>query len=276
MVKRKKLSIGSCISLFLFLLVVLFPFYWMLISSVKNFGELFAWPPVFWPRNWGIRAYVEALFSYGFINYALNSLYVTLLTVFLTLVISVAGAYAIARLRFPGRSLVSNLVLLVYTLPPVLLVIPLYLIVSRLRLQDNLNGLLVAYLSQTLPVGIYMLASYLVTIPRDIEEAALVDGCSRPQVVIKVILPLATPALTVVILYTFMIAWNEFLFAMVFLNSQEKFTLPIGLNHLFSGYHQPWDIIMAASMIITLPIIFLFLILERYIVGGITAGAVKG
>ncbi|HHF09405.1 MAG TPA: carbohydrate ABC transporter permease [Candidatus Atribacteria bacterium] len=273
---KKRLSVGSWISLVLFLLVVLFPFYWMLISSVKNFGELFAWPPVFWPRSWGIRAYVEALFSYGFINYALNSLYITLLTVFLTLVMSIAGAYAIARLRFPGRSLVSNLVLLVYTLPPVLLVIPLYLIVSGVRLQDNLNGLLVAYLSQTLPVGIYMLASYLVTIPRDIEEAALVDGCSRPQVVIKVILPLATPALTVVILYTFMIAWNEFLFAMVFLNSQEKFTLPIGLNHLFSGYHQPWDIIMAASMIITLPVILLFLVLERYIVGGITAGAVKG
>jgi multiple sugar transport system permease protein len=273
---KKGLNIVSRLSLVFFFLIVLFPFYWMLISSVKNFGELFAWPPVFWPQSWNLHSYSEALFSYGFINYALNSLYITLLTVILTLIISIAGAYAIARLRFPGKSLVSNLVLLVYTLPPVLLVIPLYLIVSRVNLQDNLNGLLIAYLSQTLPVGIYMLASYFMTIPRDIEEAALVDGCSRPQVIRKVILPLATPALTVVVLYTFMIAWNEFLFTMVFLNSQEKFTLPIGLNHLFSGYHQPWDIIMAASMIITLPIIFLFLILEKYIVGGITAGAVKG
>jgi multiple sugar transport system permease protein len=165
---------------------------------------------------------------------------------------------------------------MIYTLPPILLVIPLFIMVTRVNLDDSLLGLIITFICHTLPMAMYMLASHFRSIPFELEEAGLIDGSSRLGILVNIIVPVSTPAIIVVTLYTFMIAWNEFLFSMVFLKTQEYFTLSIGLKHLFSGYHQPWDIIMAASIIISVPVIILFLILEKNIVGGMTSGSVKG
>jgi len=264
------------IAIFMLILFVGFPFYWMFISSLKSYGELFSWPPTFWPKHPTISKYIEALFGYGFIKFGLNSIYVTFFTVIITTFLGIFGGYAIARLKFKGRALVSNLVLLTYTIPPVLLLIPLYIILAKIHLIDNLNGLIIIYISQTLPVALYMMAGYFDSIPVDVEEYALIDGCTRFGAIWKVVLPMAMPAVAAVALFTAMIAWNEFLFALVFLTSDSKFTLPIALRNLIVSYHQPWGVIMAVSVLIALPIIIFFLVLERHMVKGLTAGSVKG
>jgi multiple sugar transport system permease protein len=175
-----------------------------------------------------------------------------------------------------------NSILLIYLFPGILLIIPLFAMVSRIGavvgfdVQDNLYVLIFTYLAQTLPVALYMLANYFRTIPAEIEQAALIDGCSRMGVIWRVTLPLAIPALVSVAIYTFMIAWNEFLYALVFLNSREMFTMPIKINTIFNDPSPRPHVVMAASTIMTLPVVILFLGLERFLEEGLTAGGVKG
>ncbi|MFQ6054665.1 MAG: carbohydrate ABC transporter permease [Methanosarcinales archaeon] len=272
MVKKILLIVG-----FLFFLsIILFPFYWMILSSTKTFGELFAFPPIFLPSEITLKAYKEVIFEQNFLYYFANSLYVSLITVCLTISLSTLGAYAVARLQFKGKSFMSQTILLVYTFPPILLVIPLFAMLAKVGLTDSLNGLILAYLAQTLPVSLYMLASYFRTIPVDIEEAGIVDGCSRLEVIRYLTIPLSLPAIATVALYTFMITWNEFLFAFIFLFSPEKYTLSIGVVRLFQSYHTAWDMVMAASVIVAIPVIVMFLCFEKYLEKGLVAGGVKG
>lgn len=260
----------------IFLILVLFPFYWMIISSMKSFGELFAFPPVFFPSKLTVNSYYEVLFTHKFLRYFVNSLYVSLVTVGLNVPLAVLGAYALSRLYFKRKELFSQSALLIYMLPPILLIIPLFAILANLGLRDSLSGLILTYLAQTLPVSLYMLGNYFRAVPIDIEEAGLMDGCNRLQVIWKITLPLSMPIISGVALYTFMIAWNEFLFAYIFLDSPEKFTLSKGLFHLYGSYHTSWDMVMAASVIMTVPVIAIFLVFERYLISGLTAGGVKG
>lgn len=260
----------------IFLTTVLFPFYWMIISSMKNMGELFAWPPKLVPSELDFSAYWAVLFQHGFLNYMKNSAIVTLSTVLLTISLGTLGAYAVSRLYFKGKNMMQRSILLIYMFPPIVLVIPLYVLMSALGLRDSLGGLVLVYLAQTLPVSLYMLSSYFKQLPPDLEEAGLVDGCNRLEVIWRITIPLSVPAIMSVALYTFMIAWNEFLFAFMFLDSTGKFTLPIGMTHLFSSYHTAWDKVMAAGMIITIPVVIVFLVFERYMIRGLTAGSIKG
>ena len=269
-------KIGIIASIFLFLLVILFPFYWMFISSMKGFSELFAYPPKFWPESFHFKAYWQVLFEEGFVQYLQNSFYVAFLTSLLNLMLACLGAYAIARLKFKGKALMMRSILLVYMFPGILLIIPLFAMLANLGFVDNLNGLILTYLAQTLPVSLYMLAAYFRTVPAEIEEAGLVDGCNRLEVITRITLPLSVPAMASVGIYTFMIAWNEFLYALVFLYDSNKFTMPLGLVRLYSSYHTSWDLVMAASVIITLPIVILFLSFEKYLEKGLVAGGVKG
>jgi multiple sugar transport system permease protein len=196
--------------------------------------------------------------------------------------LSTFGAYAVARLYFPGKSLLINGVLIVYLFPAVLLIIPLFAMLSTLsrslgfQVQDNLIVLIFTYLAQTLPVGTYMLTSYFRTIPEEIEQAALIDGCTRFGVIWRVTLPLSIPALVTVGLYTFMIAWNELLYALIFLNDRDMFTMPIKINTIFNDPSNRLNVVMAASTIMTLPVIILFVAFERFLEAGLTAGSVKG
>ena len=171
---------------------------------------------------------------------------------------------------------------MVYLFPGVLLIIPLFAMLAQIGdrlgfdVQDNLSVLVLTYLAQTLPVALYMLTNYFRTIPDEIEQAALIDGCSRFQVILRVTLPLAIPALVSVSIYTFMIAWNEFLYALVFLNDHNMFTMPIKINTIYNDPSPRPNVVMAASTIMTVPIVLLFLALERFLEEGLTAGGVKG
>ncbi len=269
-------ALGTAAVLALLTAAVALPFYWMALSSTKTFSELFALPPRLWPRYPTLVAYRDVLFTQGFLRYLANSLVVAGTTVALDLAIAAPGAYALARLRFRGRRWTSMVLGLIYLVPPILLVVPLFVLLTRLGLRDSLAGLVVAYLAQTLPVSLYMLANYFRALPPELEEAARVDGCSRAGVLVRVVLPLSAPALTGVGVYTFLIAWNEFLLAYILLDSPERFTLAKGLYHLFSSYHTAWDRVMAASVLMTAPVLALFLVFQRRLVAGLTAGGVKG
>ncbi len=262
--------------LLLFLTAILFPFYWMLISSTKSFLEISSPRPVFWPARITLEAYREVLFRHHFLRYLRNSLLVATLSAAAATILAAFGAYAVTRLRFRGKALLSRALLLVYLFPALLLLIPLFSILNRLHLTDSLLGLVLVYLAQTLPVSLYMLGNYFRSIPPELEEAAMIDGSGRVGVILRIVLPLALPAVATVMLYTFVIAWNEFLFAFTFLSDPAKFTLSPGLRYLYDSYHTPWDKVMAASTIIALPVMILFVVFQNLFVKGLTTGGVKG
>ncbi|NMC53287.1 MAG: carbohydrate ABC transporter permease [Chloroflexi bacterium] len=270
-----------------FITGVLFPFYWMVSSSFKSYAEIGGRNPVYVPSALRLDAYKE-LFDpahKSFQNFGtniMNSVKVSVPAAIFTVILSTLGAYAVARLNFRGKNLMVNGILLIYLFPGVLLIIPLFAMLAQVStqlgfdVQDNLSVLVLTYLAQTLPVGLYMLANYFRTIPSEIEQAGLIDGCSRLQVIWKITLPLAIPALVSVFIYTFMIAWNEFLYAFIFLNSNDLFTIPIKISAIFSDPTPRPHVVMAASTIMTLPIIVLFLAMERYLEQGLVSGGVKG
>ncbi len=270
-----------------FVFAVVFPFWAMFVASLKPRAEFLANPAdlslpleVFKAGLWPglvklFEGYRAVLFEYRFLRYIANTALVSTLTMLLTLFFSVLGAYAVARLDFPGRRLMERAVLLTYMFPAIVLAIPLYVVFTLIGLRDTLGGLVVVYLAQTLPVALYMLRSYFETIPKSLEEAGLIDGCSRFEVIWRITLPLSLPALASVGLYVFMIAWNEFLFAFMFLDTPEIFTLSRGMVAL-NSQEVPYQYLMAGAVIVTVPVMLLFFWFERYLVGGLTAGGVKG
>ena len=275
------------ISLLFFLTGILFPFYWMVSSSFKTYAEIGGREPVYIPSALRLEAYRE-LFDPNHPSYqhfgrnVLNSVQVAVPTAVIAVILSTLGSYAVARFRFKGKEVLLNSILIIYLFPGILLIIPIFAMLSQVAtrlgfsVQDNLAILVLTYLAQTLPVALYMLANYFRTIPAEIEEAALIDGCSRLEVIWRVTLPLSIPALVSVAIYTFMIAWNEFLYAFVFLNDRTLFTMPIKINTLFNDPSPRPHVVMAASTIMTLPVVTLFLALERFLEEGLTAGGVKG
>ncbi|MGW5567874.1 carbohydrate ABC transporter permease [Streptomyces tendae] len=263
--------------------ITLLPFYYMVLLSLKPIDALLLDPGSLWvsAKDFTLSTYRDVLRStedggQGFLRFLLNSALVSLGTVVLTLVAAVPGAYAVSRLKFFGHRQVSALFLAVYLFPATLLAVPLFVIFAKIGLSSSLVGLAVVYVAQTVPVSIYMLKNYLVTIPASIEEAAALDGCSRLQTVRKVILPLALPSLMATGLYVFMIAWNEFLFALLFLAADPgEWTVSLGLAQLSNGIEVPKTVLMAGSVILTVPVVLLFFAAERLLTEGLTSGADK-
>lgn len=250
-------------------------------------AEIAGREPVYLPNALRLDAYRE-LFDPNHPSYQqfgqniLNTIKVSVPTAIIAVILATLGSYAIARLHFKGKNALLNGILMVYLFPGVLLIIPLFAMLAQIseqlgfEVQDNLAVLVLTYLAQTLPVALYMLTNYFRTIPDEIELAALIDGCTRLGVIWRVTLPLAIPALVSVSIYTFMIAWNEFLYALVFLNRHDMFTMPIKINTIFNDPSPRPHVVMAASTIMTIPIVLLFLALERFLEEGLTAGGVKG
>ncbi|WP_217255179.1 carbohydrate ABC transporter permease [Streptomyces sp. AC602_WCS936] len=263
--------------------ITLLPFYYMVLLSLKPIDALLLDPGSLWisAKDFTLSTYQDVLRStddggQGFLKFLVNSALVSLGTVALTLVAAVPGAYAVSRLKFFGHRQVSALFLAVYMFPATLLAVPLFVIFAKIGLSSSLVGLAVVYVAQTVPVSIYMLKNYLVTIPASIEEAAALDGCSRLQTVRKVILPLALPSLMATGLYVFMIAWNEFLFALLFLAADPgQWTVSLGLAQLSNGIEVPKTILMAGSVVLTIPVVLLFFAAERLLTEGLTSGADK-
>ncbi len=264
----------------IFSIIVILPFYVMVMTSLKSQQVLLANPldlsiDVSQGFSSLFRSYVELFTEYNFGRYLLVSAFVSVATVILTLLFSVPGAYAVSRLRFPGRAVLSRSVLLIYMVPAIVLVIPLYAVFSQLGLRNSLTGLLIVYPATTIPVSLYMLQGYFRGLPSELEEAGLMDGLSRIGVIMKITLPLSLPALASVSLYVFMIAWNEFLFAFMFLDDPDIFTLSRGVVALNSS-EVPRQHLMAGAVIATVPVLVIFLWFERFLVQGLTAGSVKG
>ena len=266
------------------IVVTLFPFYYMLLLSIRPIEEVLANPGriLTGPAEWTVETYKEVLTptgegGQGFLRLLLNSAIVSVAATVLTLLVSIPGAYAVSRLRFVGRRQVHFLFLSVYLFPTILLAIPLFVLFTRLGLRGSLVGLTIVYIAQTVPVSIYMLRNYLSTIPESLEEAAAVDGYTRLQTIRKVILPLAAPAVMANALYVFMIAWNEFLFALLFLvENRSDWTVSLGLAQLAGGIEVSKTVLMAGSVVLTLPIVIIFFAAERLLTEGLTAGADKG
>lgn len=268
-----------------FLLVItVFPFYYMVMLSftpidslLQNPGRLLLeWSTVTTETYTNVLAPVEEE-GQGFAQLMRNSAVVSLVTVALTLVVAIPGAYAVSRLAFKGRRQVGALFLSVYLFPSIVLAIPLVIAFAKLGLYQSLPGLMLVYVAQTVPVSIYMLRNYFETIPATIEEAATLDGANRFQTITKVVLPLAMPSIMSTGLYIFMIAWNEFLFALLFLAAKrDLWTVSLGLSQLSNGVEVPKTVLMAGSVLLTIPVIVLYGIAERWLTEGLTSGADKG
>ena len=268
------------LGLVFFICIVVLPFYVMLMTSVKSQQALLANPldysiDLAQGASSLLRSYVELFRDFHFGAFMVNSLLVSVATVVLTLLFAIPGAYAVARLRFPGNVFLSRSILLIYMIPAIVLVIPLYAVFSQLGLRNSLLGLIIVYPATTIPVALYMLQGYFRSIPAELEEAGLMDGLRRAGVIIRITLPLSLPALASVALYVFMIAWNEFLFAFMFLDNIEIFTLSRGVVSLNSS-EVPRQHLMAGAVVTTIPVLVLFLWFERFLVSGLTAGSVKG
>ncbi|MDD9910068.1 MAG: carbohydrate ABC transporter permease [Ahrensia sp.] len=264
----------------IFTIAVVLPFYVMVMTSLKSQQSLLANPLDFsidLSQGYAslFRSYVELFTQYHFGTFLLNSAIVSVATVIITLLFAVPGAYAVARLRFPGQTFLSRSILLIYMVPAIVLVIPLYAVFSQAGLRNTLTGLMIVYPATTIPVALYMLQGYFRGLPSELEEAGLMDGLSRLGVIAKITLPLALPALASVSLYVFMIAWNEFLFAFMFLDDLDMFTLSRGVVSLNSS-EVPRQHLMAGAVIATVPVLAIFLWFERFLVAGLTAGSVKG
>jgi len=256
--------------------VTIFPFYWMLNTALKPHSEVFLSPPTFVSANWSLAAFTTLLVERPFARYFLNSLVVSAGSTLLSVTLAALAAYGFTRFHIRGASALIVFLLFTKMLPETLLIIPYFRLMSELGLINSYLALILAYSSFALPFSVWMLIGFFRSIPREIDEAAIMDGATRLVVFWRVILPLARPGLVAVALFTFLISWNAYVWALVLTTDPSMFVLSVGIANMVGEYRVQWNELMAAAVIAALPVIVLFAFLERYLVSAITAGAVKG
>lgn len=275
--KRRLLFALHNLLVWTLVLAVAFPLLWMISTALKPNEETFALPPTLVPAHPTLAQFSRLLSETPFLTYFANSVMVACATTAVVVVVAIAGAYGLVRFRFPGRDLLAHLVLFTYLLPSVLLLLPLYLIIARLGLANSLTGLVIAYTTFALPFALWLLRSFLAGIPIDLEEAAMVDGASRMAAFVEIVIPQALPGIISTALFTFILAWNEYLYALVFVNTDASKTLPPGvLTMLNQNQNVEWALLMAASVLMALPVLVFFGFLQSHLTRGFGAGAVKG
>ena len=257
--------------------VGVFPFYWMFVTSIRPSTEIFEYPPQMLPSaNSVFSPYLVIFEESGLAGWIWNSTCVSVGTALVASVLGAMAAFVLARFRFPGRN--SSIVMLLMTqmFPAILLALPMFMIMLRLGLLDSLFGLSLAYLAFLIPVAAMLLKAFFEAIPVELEEASLIDGASRIGTLFRITLPLSLPGVASTFLFCFIISWDEFLFARMFIRQPENWTVSLGLASFSGEFVTPWDQVMAAATIITLPAAAIFLVLQRYLVRGLTAGGIKG
>ena len=280
--RRKALKTLRFALILALLVLYLAPLYWMISTSFKHQPEIFRMPPTLVPAAFTLDNYAAILTgtlasAIPFLVYFRNSLVVALGTVFATLVLAAPASYAFSRVPFRGKRRIIYFVLVSQMLPVVLILIPLYRTLQRVRLLSTYPGLILPYLMLTLPFSIWMLKGYFDTIPRELDEAAKVDGCTKLQAMLRVILPNVKPGLTATAIVTFIMAWDEFIIALTIMDKNVMRTLPVGMMQSFVGeFSIKWGEMMAASVVTAIPVVLIFIFLSRYLIGGLIAGAVKG
>ena len=258
------------------LVIGAFPLFWMLSTSLKPSAEIFATPPRLVPAHPTLENFGRLFSDTSFLTFFRNSALVSLATVALTLGVSAPGAYGLTRFAFAGREKVAGLILTTYMFAPVMIIIPFYILVKELGIVNTRLALVLTYTTFCLPFCLWLLRAFFESIPLELEEAALVDGAGRGRAVWHVVLPLALPGLIAAAIFTFILAYNDFLFALVLITSEELKTLPVGVNDLFNATIVDWGMIMAAGVMITVPAVLFFAAVQRYLVQGWGAGGVKG
>ncbi len=268
----------ALIALPVLILVVLavFPFLWMAVSAFKPLSQLYTIPPRWLPSPPTLDNFRNVLFESNIPRYFVNSLIISVGSTFLALVFAIFAAYGFARFDFRGRSAALAFVLIGQLLPTATVIVPLYIVLNYLGLINTYLGLILVYLILTLPLSVWMLTGYFRSIPKELEDAAIIDGASQLGVLFRISLPLVTPGIIAVTLYSFVATWNEFVFALSFATEKEMKTLPIGLAEFSTEFDTDWGAVMAASFVMTLPIALIFLVMQRMFVGGLMSGATKG
>ena len=273
---RKKLVIVCKYTLMIFVTVILtFPIMWLFLGSIKPSDELFQTPPTFLPQQLSLASYAFVFQHTDLLRNLFNSLVVAFGSTFLTILITIHGGYSMARLRFPGQRVLSKFILCFYMFPPILLVFPIYMILKKLHLIDTIWGLMLIHTILNIPFCLWMLRAFFLGIPKELEDAGAIDGCSRLGTFYRIILPLSMPGVAAVGLFAFIVSWSEFLMAITTISSTDNQTLPIMIGLQIGGFTIDWTRLLTLSVIIIVPVFFIGLIFSKYLVEGLTAGAVK-
>lgn len=261
----------------LLVLFLLFPFIIMLSVSLKTTAETIGFPPTIIPKSWTFEHFID-IFNpriFPFVKYLGNSLYIALFVSVIAVFLGILGGYALSKLRFKGKKAISEMFFLVYMFSGILLIVPLYKMLTSIGLRNTKEAVIICMIVQTLPTAIYMTRSYFDTIPKELEEAGRVDGLGRMGTIFRIVVPLSLSGLVSVFVYAFMIAWNDVLFASIFIDSPDLLTIPIGLNSLFNTPDYIWGRMMAASLVTSLPVVVMYGISQALIKGGRVEGGVK-
>lgn len=275
--RADKTNLPASIVTWVIVILMVFPLIWMLLTSIKPQSELFVFPIKLLPEHVTFEHYERLLEDTPFLSYFWNSVVLSVATTVVVMGVATLGGYSLARFKYRGRETIAIAVLCTYLMPSVVLIIPLYLMMVKLGLENTLTSLVISYTTFALPYALWLLRSFMAGIPEDLEAAALVDGASRLGAFMDVILPQALPGIISTALFTFILAWNEYLYALVMVNTDETRPLTTGvMNMLVSSFNIEWSLLMAASVMMSVPLLFFFAFLQRYLTSGFGAGGVKG
>ena len=278
MKKSLGLKIGVVVAAVLVCLFAIFPFIWMISVSFKPASEVYAAPTLFpkAPTLDGYKAMLSTTGAFSFTTWLRNSVIVSLCTTLFSLIIATLGAYGISRFHFKGRSALSYIILTTQVIPGALIVVPMYVIMGNMNLLDNMFGLILAYTTFTVPFCTWMMMGYFNTIPSELEQAAQIDGCNKYQSFARVICPLTMPGVAATAIYSFIQVWNEYMFSQTLMKTETSKTLTVGIAQMVGEYRTLWNDMMAASVLTSLPLIIVFLFLQKQFIATLTSGAVKG
>ncbi|MEK3723666.1 carbohydrate ABC transporter permease [Paenibacillus sp. FSL H8-0034] len=256
-------------------LIVLVPTLWMVSTALKPNDEVMVTPPQWIPDAPTLESFVRIWEDYPFATYFANSVYIVLAATIISLVFSAMAGYGASRFRFKGKSTFLTFLLVTQMFPSIMLLIPFYKVLKTLGLIDTHLGLILVYISFTIPFCTWMMMGFFQGIPKELDEAATIDGCGRIRTFVQIILPLSLPGIAATAIYSFLQGWNEYMFALILTTSEDMKTLPVGIGQLNGFYKIVWNDMMAASFVSSLPLVILFLFLQKYFISSLTAGAVK-
>lgn len=275
MLHKVRCNLPLALAVLALMVLILAPFYWIFTSSIKEPQEIIARKPTLLPQSFTLQHYDKLLNRSPFPTYLRNSLIVALGTMIITVVLATLAAYGLYRLRFPGRQMLFRVILVTYAFPGVLLLVPMYDMMSRLGLVDRLLALVIVDVTLAAPFAVWMLQAFFRTIPQELEEAAALDGATRLGIIVRILLPLAAPGVAAIAIFAFITSWTEYIFSSILIVSEANRTVPVGLAGIIGQYQVDWGLLLAGATATALPVLVLFGLVGRNFVEGLTAGAVR-
>jgi len=269
-------KLAVIVSAVLLLAFTAFPFFWMVTTAFKAPSEIFVYPPYFFPKHFTFENIARLFDQTRFLTYFRNSVFVSSMTVLVTLTIATPGAYSLTRFRFLGREKIAAVILFTYMFAPIMIIIPFYVLIRFFGIANTHLALILSYTAFCLPFSLWMLRTFFQSIPLDLEEAALTDGADRLRAILHVLLPMALPGIIATGIFTFILAWNDYIFVRILITSDELKTLSVGIADLYNSSVIDWGMIMSGGMLIIVPVVVVFAYIQRFLVSGWGAGGVKG